>query len=123
VRIGYVLSVAILVAVAGWWGLYQFTTRVWPEEPGAQLSFFALLFVTLAATLAPAAAVLNHRFAAKGSKPGPGRFLRHSVWGGLCLTSFAWLQSHGAMNLGFAFVIILIFVAIEVFMLRMGSEA
>jgi hypothetical protein len=114
--------ISIVMAVAGWWGLALFTGRTWPEEPGALLSFFALLFLTLTATLMPVAAYLNQRFASQATPGTPWRFLRHSVWGALCLTSFVWLQMHRAFNLGFAFLIVLIFVAIEVFILRLGSD-
>lgn len=118
-----VLLVAVIVTIAGWWGLYQFWTTVWPEQPGAQLSFFILLFLTLTATLAPIAAFLNRRFGSGPAPCSPWRFLRHSVWGALCLTAYAWLQTHQAFNLGFAFIIALIFVAIEIFILRMGGDS
>jgi hypothetical protein len=86
------------------------------------VSFYVLLFLTLTATLAPVAAYLNRRFAPQAAPSSPWRFLRHSIWGALCLTSFAWLQMQRAFNLGFAFIIALIFAAIEVFILRMGSD-
>jgi hypothetical protein len=53
----------------------------------------------------------------------PLRFFRHSAWGGLCLSSWAWLQTHRAFNLAFAVVIALIFVAIEVLIVRLRSES
>ena len=118
-----VLFLAAIVAAAGWWGIYQFWTRVWPDQPGAQLAFFILLFLSLTGTLAPFAAILNHRFATEDAPPSAWRILRHSAWGALCLTSFAWLQTYRAFNLGFAFIVVLIFVAIEVFILRMGSDS
>ena len=118
-----VLLIAVIVAVAGWWGLYQFTSQVGPEQPGARMSFFILLFLALTATLVPVAALLNRRFGTGVVSRSPWRFLRHSVWGALCLTSYAWLQTHQAFNLGFAFIIALIFVAIEVFILRMGGDS
>jgi len=123
VRTRYVLPVAVIVAAAGWWGLYQFTIRVGPGQPGARLSFFILLFLTLTATFAPVAAYLNHRFGSNPAERSSWRFLRHSVWGALCLTSYAWLQTHRAFNLGFTFIIALIFLAIEVFILRMGGDS
>ena len=121
VRTIVVLLVAVIVAVAGWWGIYLFWTRVWPEQPGAQLAFLLLLFLSLAGTLAPVSAIFNHRFTTRDVPPSAWRILRHSAWGALCLTSFAWLQTYRAFNLGFAFIVVLIFVAIEVYILRMGS--
>jgi hypothetical protein len=50
------------------------------------------------------------------------RFLRHSAWGGLVLSSWVWLQTHRAFNLGFAVVIALMFLAVEVLIARMRSE-
>ena len=114
---------AILVAVAGWWTLYQLATQTRPAESGILALFFALLFLTLSATLAPVAAFLNRRFAPKAASRAPFRFLRHSIMGGLCLTSWAWLQMHRAFNLGFAFIIALIFVAIELFLLRLRPSS
>lgn len=114
---------AIPLAAGGWWGLYQLTDNVGPDQPGALALFFALLFLTLTATLAPVTAFLNRRFAPRASSRAPWRYLRHSVWGAMCLSSWAWLQMHRAFNLGFAFIIGLIFVAVEVFIVRMRSEA
>jgi hypothetical protein len=115
--------VAILLAILGWWGLYELTGTLGPDEPGAQPFFFALLFLAVTATLAPPAAYLNRRFAPEAVERDPLRFFRHSAWGGLCLSSWAWLQTHRAFNLAFAVVIALIFVAIEVLIVRLRSES
>jgi hypothetical protein len=119
----FITLVAILFAVVGWWGLYELTGTIGPDEAGARSFFFALLFLALAATLAPPAAYLNRRFAPQAVERDPLRFLRHSAWGGLCLTSWVWLQTHRALNVGFALVIALIFVAIEVLIVRLRSES
>ena len=42
---------------------------------------------------------------------------------GLCLTFWAWLQMYRAFNLGFAFIIALIFVTIEILVVRIRSES
>jgi hypothetical protein len=115
--------VAILMAVVGWWGLYELTGRVGPEQSEVRVFFFALLFLAVTATLAPPAAYLNRRFAPEAVQRDPLRFLRHSAWGGMCLSSWAWLQTHRAFNLGFALITALIFVAIEVLIVRLRSEA
>jgi hypothetical protein len=118
-----ILVVAVLVAVVGWWLLYLLTSTTLPEQPAVLGLFFALLFLTLTATLIPIVAYLNHRFAPEATNRAPFRFLRHSVWAGLCLSSCAWLQMHRAFNLGFVFIIVLIFVAIELFLVRMRGES
>jgi hypothetical protein len=113
---------SVLVAAVGWFGLYELTGRVTPDEPGAQSFLFALLFLALTATLIPPAAFLNRRFAPMAVQRDPWRFLRHGAWGGLCLTSWAWLQVLRAFNPAFALIIALIFVAIEVLIGRVRAE-
>ena len=81
-----------------------------------------ILGLALTATLAPPAAYLNRRFAPAAVERDPWRFLRHSAWGGLCLASWAWLQTLRAFNLAFALIIALIFVAIEVLIIRIKGE-
>jgi hypothetical protein len=118
-----IVVLAILIAVIGWWGLYELTGQVTPEQPGVLAFFFALLFLAVMATLAPAAAYLNRRFAPGAAARDPWRFFRHSAWGGLCVTAWAWLQMHQALNVGLALITILIFVAIEVLLSRLRGES
>ena len=113
---------AVLLAVVGWWGLYELTGKIGPDQVGVLPLFFALLFLALTATLAPPAAYLNRRFAPEAVARDPWRFLRHSAWGGLCLTAWVWLQMLRAFNLGFALVIALIFVALEVLIIKLRGE-
>ena len=40
----------------------------------------------------------------------------------MCLAVYAWLQVHRALNVGYALVIALIFVAFEVLIVRLRSE-
>jgi hypothetical protein len=118
-----ILVLAVLVAVVGWWGLYELVGKVTPEQPGALSFFFALLFLAVTATLAPAAAYLNRRFAPEAVARDPWRFFRHSAWGGLCVTAWAWLQTHRALNIGLALITILILVAIEVLVNRLRGDS
>jgi hypothetical protein len=112
---------AILLAVVGWWGLYELTGTMGPDQPSAQTLFYALLFLAITGTLVPPAAFLNRRFAPQQVKHDSMRFLRHAAWAGLCLTSWAWLQTHRIFNVAFALVIALVFVALEVMISRMRS--
>ncbi len=116
-----VTLLAVLAAVVGWWGLYLFAdqTRV---EPGAYPLLFALLFLATTATLIPPAAFLNRRFAPEATARDPWRSFRHSAWGGICITSWAWLQMRRDFNLGYALVTVLIFVAVEVLIARLRTE-
>ena len=122
-RYGLVTVAAVPVAVVGWWGLYELTGQAAPDQPGALSFFFALLFVAITATLAPAATYLNRRFAPEATERDPWRFLRHSAWGGIAVDIWAWLQMHRSFNVGFALIIILIFVAVEVLIIRLRGEA
>jgi hypothetical protein len=114
--------VAVLAAIIGWWGILELTRQVGPDQPGAQTFFYALLFLALTATLAPAIAYLNRRLAPEAVKRDPWRFLRHSAWAALCLASWAWLQTLRAFNLAFALVTALIFVGIELLIVRLKGE-
>jgi hypothetical protein len=114
--------IAVLVAILGWWSLYALTGQVGPDQPGALTFFYALLFLSLTATFAPPAAYLNRRFAPEAVRHDPWRFFRHSSWAALCLTSWAWLQSHRALNLALGMLTALVFVGIEVLIVRLKSE-
>lgn len=117
-----IIIVAILVAVIGWWGLYELTRQVGPEQPGALAFFLALLFVAVTGTVAPAAAYLNRRLVPEAVAADPWRFFRHSVWAGVCVAICAWLQAHRIFNVGFALIIGLMFVAVEILIVRLRAE-
>jgi cytosine/uracil/thiamine/allantoin permease len=118
-----ITMIAILAAVVGWWGIYELTDKVTPDQPGALSFFYALLFLAVTATLIPPASYLNRRFAPEATARDRGRFLRHSAWGGICVCAWAWLQTHRAFNLGFALLSVLIFIAVEVLIVRLRAEA
>ncbi|MGC9334597.1 MAG: hypothetical protein ACP5JJ_10640 [Anaerolineae bacterium] len=114
---------AVALALVGWWGLYELTDLVGPDQSGALYMFFALLFLAVTATLLPAALYLNQRLAPAAIARDPLRFFRQSAWGGIAVGISAWLQMHRVFNLGFALVIVLIFVAVEVLIVRLRAEA
>jgi hypothetical protein len=114
---------AILVALVGWWGLYELTGNVRPDQSGAQPLFYALVFLAVTGTLVPPAAYLNHRLAPQAVERDPWRFFRQSAWAGMCVAVWTWLQAHRVLNLGTALVIALIFVAIEVLIARLRDES
>ena len=113
---------AVLAAVVGWWGLYELTGAIAPDQPGALSLFYALLFLAVTATLIPPAAFMNRRFGPEASVRDPAGFLRHSAWAGICVASWAWLQVQRSFNLGFALITVLIFVVIEVLIARFRRE-
>lgn len=118
-----IVILALVLAALGWWALYEFTSQTDPKEAGAISFFFAVLFLALTASLALPALLLNRRFAPDAYARDPWRVLRHAAWGALCLMSWAWLQMQRILNPAYAVVIILIFVAIEVVIVRISREA
>jgi hypothetical protein len=112
---------AVVTAIVGWWGLYELTDEFTPDQAGALPFFFVLVFLATTATLIPPAAFLNRRFAPGATARDPASFFRHSAWGGICITSWTWLQMHRAFNLGFALLTVLIFIAIEVLLARLRA--
>jgi hypothetical protein len=118
----YILSLALPTAALGWWGLYELTRRFGPDDSGALYLFFALLFLAITATAAPLAAYLNQRFAPTSYPRDPWRVLRHSAWLGLCLASWAWLQTQRAFNPAFAVIIAMILVSFEILIVRLKGR-
>jgi hypothetical protein len=117
-----VTILAIIGAMVGWWGIYELTGKVTPDQEGALSFFYALLFLAMTATLIPPANYLNRRFAPEAIAQDRWRFLRHSAWGGISATVWAWLQMQRAFNLGFALLTALIFIAVEVLIARLRAE-
>jgi hypothetical protein len=115
--------VSLLLAGLGWWGVFALTGSVWPDEAGARFFFFALLFLALIGTLTPPITYLNRRFAPETYSRDPWRVFRHSIWTALCLVSWAWLQMLRTLSVAFALVIAMIFVAIEVLIVRLRGAA
>ncbi len=122
-RNAVITSLAVLAAVIGWWSLAALTDEFQAQDPGALSFFFALLFLAVTATLIPPASFLNRRFAPDAVAKDGYRFLRHSAWGGICVTVWGWLQYHRAFNLGFALLTVLIFVAIEFLIVRLRGDS
>lgn len=122
-RNAVITILAVIIAVIGWWSLAELTGQIMADAPGAQPFFFALLFAAVTATLVPPAAFLNRRFAPDAVARDPYRFIRHSAWGGICVATWAWLQTQRAFNLGFALLTVLIFIAVEFLIARLRSDS
>ena len=118
-----IVILSLLLAALGWWALYQFTSQTNPDESGAISFLCAALFLALTATMALPALFLNRRFAPEAYARDPWRVLRHAAWAALCLMSWAWLQMQRVLNPAYAIITILIFVAIEVVIVRISREA
>jgi hypothetical protein len=114
-----IIVLSLILAGAGWWGVNSLTANVRPDQPGARVFFLALLSLALTGTLAPLVTLLNRRFSPQAYVQDPWRVFRHSVWAALCLVSWTWLQMLRALNVAFALIIAMIFVALEVLILRL----
>lgn len=118
-----IIVLSLILAGTGWWGVYSLTDSVMPEQAGARVFLFALLFLALTGTLTPPITLLNRRLAPEAYAHDPWRVFRHSIWAALCLVSWAWLQMLRALNVAFALIIAMIFVAIEVLIVRLRGGA
>ena len=121
-RNAVITIVAVIIAAIGWWSLAVLTDEFPWDEPGVLPFFYALLFLAVTATLIPPAAFLNRRFAPDAVARDAYRFVRHSAWGGTCVTVWVWLQEQRAFNLGFALLTVLIFIAVEFLIARLRSD-
>jgi hypothetical protein len=122
-----IIILAILVAVIGSWSLYELVQmagqshQLLPDQPGVLPFFFALLFASASGILTLVAVYLNGRFASEAMAKDPWRAFRHGAWGGLCLTICAWLQLHRLFSVGFGLIIALMFVAVEILIVRLRA--
>ena len=111
-----VMTAAVLMAAAGWLGLYVmiFPLNAVPLALYRWL-FFILLNIAITGTALPFIWYLNNRFS--GGRPVlGGTLLREGMWCGLFCITLAWLQMIRAFNPALAFFLALIFVAIEIFL-------
>lgn len=124
-----IIILAILLAFIGSWGLLELIQLagrpqpLGPDQPGVLPFFFALLFAATCGILTLAAVYLNRRFAPEAMTNDPWRAFRHGAWGGLCVTICAWLQLHRLFNIGFGLIIALMFVAVEVLIIRLRAQS
>jgi drug/metabolite transporter (DMT)-like permease len=123
-----IVFLAILLAVVGSWSLYELVQlagqprQLGPDQPGVLPFFFALLFAAASGILTLPAVYLNRRFAPEAMDRDPWRAFRQGAWGGLCVTICAWLQLHRVFSVGFGLIIALMFVAVEVLIIRLRAE-
>jgi hypothetical protein len=123
-----IITLAIALTVIGSWSLYVLvqmagqSRQLLPDQPGVLPFFFALLFAATSGILTLVAVYLNGRFAPEAMAKDPWRAFRHGAWGGLCVVICAWLQLHRLFNVGFGLIIALMFVAIEILIVRMRAE-
>ncbi len=112
-----VLIAAVVMMIAGWFGLYQLVTTTLPRIGGELWLFFILLQIAVSGTALPFVRFLNVRFTPVDAELPPGGVIvRQSVWVGLFVVTCAWMQIPRALSLPIMFFMALVFIVIEVFL-------
>ncbi len=118
-----ILVAALVMATAGWIGLWLLVTTTLPTAFPRWL-FFVFLYLGVTGTVLPFVRFLNMRFTGEDSPPpSSGVVLRQSILIGLFVVACAWLQIPRVLNPVIAFFLALSLIVIEVFLhVREGSE-
>lgn len=117
-----VLAAALIMAAAGWFGLYQLVNMQIPAA-GPRWLFFVLLHLAVTGTVLPIVRYFNVRLTPVSQPlPSGGVIVRQSIWIGLFAVTCAWLRMPRALTPAIAFFIGLAFLVVEVF-IRMREIA
>ena len=112
-----VLVASTLLMIAGWLGLAQLVTMTRPRIGGELWLFFIFLQMAITGTAIPIVHFICQRFISVDAQaPPPGTVVRRGVWIGMFVVACAWLLIPRALSPLLAFVLVLLFVAIEVFL-------
>jgi hypothetical protein len=113
----------VFVIVTSWIGLWGITHL--EVSSSTIVLFYALLFVAVTATMIPPIAYLNARFGRIRKKNVYRmRFVRQSVWVGVCAVLIAWLQSRRVLSLLLGFILAAVFILVETFLItREGPQS
>lgn len=118
-----VLIASLVMVVLGWGGLYWLVTTQIPRIGGELWLFFVLLHLAITGTAIPFVRYVNLRFTPIDVELPPGGIIvRQSVWIGLVVVAYSWLQILRALSIPVAFLLALVFIVIEAF-LRMREIA
>lgn len=114
---------ALLMAVAGWVGLWMLITTMLPTA-FPRWMFFVFLYLAVTGTVLPFVRYLNARFGrAEDGLPAMGVVLRQSIWVGLFVVACAWLQIPRVLNPVIALILALSLIVIEWFLhMREGGQ-
>jgi len=111
----------VLAMIASWIGLWGVVSQL-DDNGSTRTIFYVLMFVAITSTTMPALAYLNARFG-KIRQKGVYRmrFIRQSVWVGICVVLIAWLQSRRVLSLLLGFILIAVFMLVETFLITRES--
>ncbi len=112
-----VLLASLIMFVSGWGGLAYLVATTRPRIGGEIWLFFILLQIAVTGTAIPIVRWISQRLApAKGDSPLTGVVVRRSVWIGIIAVTCAWLLIPRYLSLPIVFILILLFVVVEVFL-------
>ena len=112
-----VLLAALLMFIGGWGGLAYLVATTKPRIGGEIWLFFILLQIAVTGTAIPFVSWISQRLApAQGEKLLTGVVVRRSVWVGIIVVTCAWLMIPRYLSLPIVFVLVLLFLAVEVFL-------
>ncbi|HHY88962.1 MAG TPA: hypothetical protein GYA06_08595 [Chloroflexi bacterium] len=90
-------TAAVLLAGAGWFGLYYLVTQTLPTL-GPRWLFFFFTTLAVSGTMLPLVYFFNRRFPSKPPASG-AVIIRQSLWFGVYANLLIWLQLGGVLNL------------------------
>ncbi len=112
-----VLLASLIMFISGWGGLAYLVMTTRPRIGGEIWLFFILLQIAVTGTAIPIVRWLSQRLA-KGQEDAPlmGVVVRRSVWVGIIVVTCAWLMIPRYLSLPIVFILILLFLVVEVFL-------
>ena len=110
-----VLLASLIMFVSGWGGLAYLVVTTRPRIGGEIWLFFILLQIAVTGTAIPIVRWVSQRLA-QGDSPLTGVVVRRSVWIGFIAVTCAWLLIPRYLSLPIVFILILLFVVVEVFL-------
>ena len=111
------LLAALLLALVGWAGLAYLVGTTRPRIGGEIWLFFILLQIAITGTVIPPVRWLSQRLASgRGEMLPAGIVVRRSVWIGIIVVTCAWLLIPRYLSLPIVFILILLFLVVEIFL-------
>ncbi len=110
------LLASLLMCVSGWGGLAWLVLNTVPRIGGEIWLFFLLLHLGVTGTAIPLLRWLSLRLAPAAAAPPAGVILRRAVWIGIIAVICAWLLIPRYLSLPIALVMLLLFLALELFL-------
>ncbi len=111
------LITAVVLAFIGWLVVAALLTGFSPG-PVQEYAFYALVALSMGATLLPVIYYLHLRFGDAEQRPRWGRYVRQSLWVGILTSFYLWLSSLRALTIPAVLLGVCIVALIETVLLR-----